>query len=418
MNSLRLNQLIDVIKSKLKEFVDEFSIDNQLVDYIMSMIHNQNTQDQITEDLTPFMGEDRAPIFSAWLEENLKLYRDAATFNVVSSSSLSEASSEELDIQIDENEFRDDDFNPSIEDNIHLNSKKRSIADVKLEKLRSKRRMNEHSDRHRHSKKNQPDSDIRFSNRDNKIVKSRANQSKRKVYKIAAESENFSNKNKNRSTSFSGEKVDQEMKDDSIVESEIIAKNRLIKCSEWPLCDKGDECAFLHPNKPCILFPNCQYGKNCRYIHPVCRYDGFCARAECPFMHLVADNKEPTVSLNETLNADELASETNDNDAVKTNHETASNKKNSTSSFYNKPIMQVKFLYSSMPSNHYNFVSNRFNTIPINCKFDSLCKNPNCMYLHTNILPQKSQLKWTKADTLIVNSDVSNTESTQVAIST
>ncbi len=260
MTSLRLNQLIDAIKSKLKEFVDEFSIDNQLVDYIMSMIHNENTQEQITEDLTPFMGEDRAPIFSAWLDENLKLNRNAT------SSSLSEASSEELDIQIDENEFRDDDFNASIEDSIHLNSKKRSIADVKLEKLRSKRRVNEQSDRHRHSKKNQPDSDIRFSNRDSKIAKHRPNQSKRKVYKIAAESENFGNNNRKRSTNFSAEKVDQEMKDESVVESEIIAKNRLIKCSEWPLCDKGDECAFLHPNRPCILFPNCQYGKNCRLI--------------------------------------------------------------------------------------------------------------------------------------------------------
>jgi hypothetical protein len=28
-----------------------------------------------------------------------------------------------------------------------------------------------------------------------------------------------------------------------------------------------------------------------------------------------------------------------------------------------------------------------------NCKYGNLCKNPKCLYIHTN-LPQKSQLKW------------------------
>jgi hypothetical protein len=64
-----------------------------------------------------------------------------------------------------------------------------------------------------------------------------------------------------------------------------MAKKRLIRCTFWPLCEKGDACLYLHPNKPCTAFPNCQFGQLCHYVHPNCRYDGFCTRLDCPYTH-------------------------------------------------------------------------------------------------------------------------------------
>ncbi len=63
-------------------------------------------------------------------------------------------------------------------------------------------------------------------------------------------------------------------------------KKKLIRCTFWPMCEKGDNCLFLHPNKPCTLFPNCTYGNLCHYLHPNCRYDGFCTRFDCTYTHM------------------------------------------------------------------------------------------------------------------------------------
>ena len=62
---------------------------------------------------------------------------------------------------------------------------------------------------------------------------------------------------------------------------------KLIRCTYWPACDKGEQCPYLHPNKPCTAFPSCQFGQLCHYLHPSCRYDGFCTRLDCAFTHLL-----------------------------------------------------------------------------------------------------------------------------------
>lgn len=43
----------------------------------------------------------------------------------------------------------------------------------------------------------------------------------------------------------------------------------------------------MHPNKPCTAFPNCTYGNLCHYLHPNCRYDGFCTRLDCTYVHVL-----------------------------------------------------------------------------------------------------------------------------------
>lgn len=74
---------------------------------------------------------------------------------------------------------------------------------------------------------------------------------------------------------------------------EELQKRKLTRCSFWPMCDKGDQCQYLHPNKPCTAFPNCTYGNLCHYLHPSCRFDGFCTRTDCPYTHVI---RKPTLS--------------------------------------------------------------------------------------------------------------------------
>lgn len=64
-------------------------------------------------------------------------------------------------------------------------------------------------------------------------------------------------------------------------------KKKLIRCTFWPMCDKGEQCPYLHPNKPCTTFPACQFGQLCHYLHPSCKFDGYCTRSDCPYTHVI-----------------------------------------------------------------------------------------------------------------------------------
>jgi hypothetical protein len=55
--------------------------------------------------------------------------------------------------------------------------------------------------------------------------------------------------------------LNDEQMDQDEAEEALLAKKKLIRCAFWPMCDKGDQCPFLHPNKPCTAFPNCQFGQ-------------------------------------------------------------------------------------------------------------------------------------------------------------
>ena len=64
-------------------------------------------------------------------------------------------------------------------------------------------------------------------------------------------------------------------------------KKKLVRCTFWPMCDKGEQCQFLHPKKPCSTFPTCPFGQQCHYLHPSCRFDGFCNKTDCPYTHVI-----------------------------------------------------------------------------------------------------------------------------------
>lgn len=89
------------------------------------------------------------------------------------------------------------------------------------------------------------------------------------------------------------------MDQDMLRQQSANMKKKSIRCTFWPNCEKGEQCPFLHPNKPCTAFPQCPYGQKCHFVHPNCRYDGFCTRLDCPFTHNVkktTSNMIPSVS--------------------------------------------------------------------------------------------------------------------------
>lgn len=88
------------------------------------------------------------------------------------------------------------------------------------------------------------------------------------------------------------------MNEDSSSANQV--KKKLIRCTFWPLCEKGEKCPYLHPNKQCTAFPNCTYGQMCHYIHPTCRYDGFCTKLDCPYVHYVKKPAPASVAVTMT----------------------------------------------------------------------------------------------------------------------
>lgn len=246
--------------------------------------------------------------------------------------------------------------------------------------------------------------------------------------------------------------------DEEIDGEQELQKKKLTRCTFWPMCDKGDQCLYLHPNKPCTAFPNCTFGNLCHYLHPSCRFDGFCTRPDCPFTHVVKNKsihaeaskvqdmildgktevtaapvgtppcKAPTITINKiqssysinnvakkATEASTLSTATTTiagtNGAATTPIEAVANK----FSLNNNPattFSQIRMPRAAAPSpyfkanpyaysmaNQYSFVNRATNPkVPtnINCKYGKMCQNPKCIYVHPN-LPQKSQLKWTAA---------------------
>ncbi|KAJ1609065.1 nab2 domain-containing protein [Cryptosporidium canis] len=60
-----------------------------------------------------------------------------------------------------------------------------------------------------------------------------------------------------------------------------------IRCKNWPSCDKGDHCFYIHPSEACKSWPFCPYGPGCFFIHPTvpCRFGLACYNGQCNYSH-------------------------------------------------------------------------------------------------------------------------------------
>lgn len=241
-------------------------------------------------------------------------------------------------------------------------------------------------------------------------------------------------------------------------ESDFESKKKLTRCTFWPMCDKGDQCPFLHPNKQCTAFPSCQFGQLCHYLHPSCKFDGFCTRSDCPFTHVIKKpgvlglaHKDTTV-LNVSIKPDKVVNvEGSDlTNAAKTasitpkitinkiqpyslvnNADSAAPINDNNNSSNDKSLLKTELetsIFSTQPkpfSTHYQNsymprpsynkpfypAANQFalvnrssvvTSVQMTCKYATMCKNPNCPYLHPN-LPQ-NQFKWSATTTTAITS--------------
>jgi len=223
-------------------------------------------------------------------------------------------------------------------------------------------------------------------------------------------------------------------------------KKKLVRCTFWPMCDKGEHCPFLHPNKPCQAFPSCTFGQQCHYLHPSCRFDGFCTRLDCTYTHVIKKPAAPVevapVKVEQAGEKQAPAAETNGSatsngaapkitinniqPSIYKNYGQSENQSGTTvaanggggqldqangknfslnnTSSIRMPRAAVSSPYFKGISPAFPFSSNQYSLInrttnpsaslTINCKYANMCKNPKCIYVHPN-LPQKSQLKWT-----------------------
>lgn len=60
-----------------------------------------------------------------------------------------------------------------------------------------------------------------------------------------------------------------------------------VRCKNWPSCDKGDHCFYIHPSEACKSWPLCSYGPGCFFIHPTvpCRFGLACYNTLCNYTH-------------------------------------------------------------------------------------------------------------------------------------
>ena len=65
------------------------------------------------------------------------------------------------------------------------------------------------------------------------------------------------------------------------------------RCKFWPNCKLGDKCDFHHPSLPCKNFPYCKFNQKCHYVHPDCKFDPYCTKQDCPFLHRHPRNSFP-----------------------------------------------------------------------------------------------------------------------------
>ncbi|KAK6589639.1 PWI+4CCCH domain protein [Cryptosporidium xiaoi] len=92
-----------------------------------------------------------------------------------------------------------------------------------------------------------------------------------------------------------------------------------IRCKNWPNCDKGDNCFYIHPSEACKAWPLCSYGPGCFYIHPSvpCRFGLACYNSICNYNHPIGwdpyHNEVPVFKYGGYKNSSLIINNTNSN---------------------------------------------------------------------------------------------------------
>lgn len=73
------------------------------------------------------------------------------------------------------------------------------------------------------------------------------------------------------------------------------------RCMNYPNCQYGDSCRYIHPSENCRKWPYCAFGPECIYIHPEvpCKFGAYCCNYYCNYSHnTVNDPASPVIGSN------------------------------------------------------------------------------------------------------------------------
>lgn len=252
------------ITSRLQEIFGDDDV-SVLTDYICHMINHNQPKEHIVNELKEFLS-DEATQFGTWV------------FQLVNNNSTNVHNNKTSNTNITKNDNNNDDIQKS-SNNIVQNKDSLDVAISNAIKSKNGQGRSKTSFQSNVSHRNYysvTNSDSSSGPMSNTSRQTRIN------YRNApyTRSNNYSNLNL---TNYNQNQIG--------VSSTVTSSQAKIKvrCKNWPNCDKGDHCFYIHPSEACKLWPLCPYGPGCFYIHPTvpCRYGLACYNAVCNYTHPV-----------------------------------------------------------------------------------------------------------------------------------
>jgi len=130
-------------------------------------------------------------------------------------------------------------------------------------------------------------------------------------------------------------------------------KSKVVRCSYWPNCNRGEECKFWHPKELCPNLNNCPDGDQCLYIHPA-----------VPQSQLSKAKKKKSESVLEVSESFGVPKHTLQNKSSRIS--------------LNGTVNQQPALAKKISKANLKEVS----SVAIECKFGANCTRPDCKFSH------------------------------------
>jgi len=305
------SRLQALISAKLTEIID--SKDEVLPEYVMVMIDNKKTREQVTTDLGSFLGQNAA-FFTHWLWEAASVNRVTTEVMVIPQERMEISQQEEPQQRVSvfssvvvpegkketssqrERRHKKNNRIPSRmvlsaakeaadatreTDDRHLESQGDSLKETRpRRKMKGKSSFERRIISKEEEDNNGMDMDGRAGRKTNGLSITVTLDGKKKKRKETEKSDPIE--------SESQMNVDGGGTQSDLTESP--KKIKLIRCTFWPNCSRGESCPYHHPTEPCKNFPNCTYGDSCLFFHPLipCTFGSKCTRPDCTFFHAPA----------------------------------------------------------------------------------------------------------------------------------
>jgi hypothetical protein len=330
------------ISQQLATILGQEEEEDVLPEYVMVMIANQKTKDQVRADLEAFLG-DQSAAFTAWLWDMLSTAKNATTAGarqesqaMASTQRREERTQPMTSMEVDRNSRGSRDTHnitdhtdeppksafasvitvptPPKRHELENPAPSRLVLNAVSEAVKSvpkpgDRTSTDFSERRYRTGKRAANVFGRLGEKgsDGKSDKFNDRTGERDKFAMreepvmftitlnAAPPEEQRGSGKRRSMESAGAKVkenDDADMEDAAVDTELegdegTKKIKKQKCQFWPNCKRGDECVYVHPTTQCNLFPACPYGENCLFIHPAvpCKFGTSCTRVGCVYNH-------------------------------------------------------------------------------------------------------------------------------------